>query len=283
MVQAGLVLEGGGMRGVYTAGVLEYFLENDLSFPYLIGVSAGACMAASYLSKQKGRNKKVNIELVSHPKYLSFNNYLRYRQLFGMDFLFDEIPNKIVPYDFEAFRNSGSSFVVGTTDIETGEPVYFNEWETSNDLLTAIRASSSLPFIAPVVEFKQRKLMDGGISDSVPLKKAEQDGYQKNVVILTKNSGFQKKKPSGSWVLKKAYKEYPKLIEVLLQRYEIYNATQEYLLEQERKGNVFIIRPSEQLRVGRIERNPKKLENLYQLGINDAKRIYINLQKWLKS
>ncbi len=154
MKDVGLVLEGGGMRGVYTAGILEYFMEQNIYFPYVIGVSAGACMAASYLSRQMGRNRTVNIDFVNHPNYLSFRNFLRNKQLFGMDFIFDEIPNKHVPYDYESFYQSKEEFVVGTTDCESGQPVYFKKDDYGNDMLKIIRASSSLPFVAPIIEFK---------------------------------------------------------------------------------------------------------------------------------
>ncbi|HZG70764.1 MAG TPA: patatin family protein, partial [Chondromyces sp.] len=172
----GLVLEGGGMRGLYTAGVLEYFLENDIEFPYVIGVSAGACMAASYLSKQLGRNAKVNIGYANDRKYLSFRNLIKNGELFGMDYLFNKIPNELVPFDYKAFEDNPSEFVIGTTDCKTGEPVYFSRKEYQADVLTPIRASSSLPFMAPIVSFQGFDLLDGGLSDPVPLKKAEQDG-----------------------------------------------------------------------------------------------------------
>lgn len=190
--ETGLVLEGGGMRGVYTAGVLEYFLEQDLSFPYVIGVSAGACNAASYLSKQKGRNRIVNVDYVTDPRYISWRNFFKSRQFFGMDFIFDEIPNKLVPYHFEEFYKNQSEFVIGTTDCHTGKPVYFNRKDYGKDVLKVLKASSSLPFISPEVDFNKRVLLDGGISDPIPIKKAQQDGYKKNIVILTRNRAIPK-------------------------------------------------------------------------------------------
>ncbi|MBM7603639.1 putative patatin/cPLA2 family phospholipase [Metabacillus crassostreae] len=282
MVNAGLVLEGGGMRGIYTAGVLEYFMEQNLYLPYVIGVSAGACFGASYLSRQKGRNKKVNIDYITHPKYLSYKNFIKHRQLFGMDFLFDEIPNKIVPYDFQTFHSSPEEFVITTTDCQTGLPVYYKKADYEQDVLTVIRASSSLPFISPIVEFGGRLLLDGGISDSIPIKKAETDGFKRNIVILTKNDFYKKKKSNIKWMLNRYYSQYPKLVEAVLSRYEMYNKTLEHISEQERNGNIFVLRPSKKLKVGRIERNPKKLEELYLLGINDAKRSFLDLKSWLE-
>lgn len=283
MVNAGLVLEGGGMRGIYTAGVLEYFMDQNLYLPYVIGVSAGACFGASYLSRQKGRNKKVNIDYITHPKYLSYKNFIKHRQLFGMDFLFDEIPNKIVPYDFQTFHSSTEEFVITTTDCQTGLPVYYKKADYEQDVLTVIRASSSLPFISPIVEFGGKLLLDGGISDSIPIKKAETDGFKRNIVILTKNDFYKKKKSNIKWMLNRYYSQYPKLVEAVLSRYEMYNKTLEHISEQERNGNIFVLRPSKKLKVGRIERDPKKLEELYLLGINDAKRSFLDLKSWLES
>jgi predicted patatin/cPLA2 family phospholipase len=269
--QVGLVLEGGGMRGVYTAGILEYFLESQLFFPYVIGVSAGACNAASYLSKQQGRNKTVTIEYASDPRYISWKNYFRNRQFFGMDFIFDEIPNKHVPYHYDVFYNSPSEFVVGTTDCLTGEPVYFKKNDYGNDLLTVLRASSSLPFIAPEVRFKDKILLDGGISDPIPIKKAQQDGLAKNIVILTRNEGYLKKPSKFHFLVDRKYPEYKGLQQSLRNRYQIYNETVEYLEKEEQEGNVLILRPTKPLKVGRMERKPQRLEELYNQGYEDAK------------
>ncbi len=268
---SGLVLEGGGMRGVYTAGVLEYFLEQGLEFPYVIGVSAGACIAASYLSKQNGRNKKVNIGFVRHPEYISWKNFIRKGELFGMDFVFDEIPNKHVPYDYEAFYQSNSEFVIGTTECETGKPLYFSKKDYNENMLTVIRASSSLPLFAPTVEFKGKHLLDGGISDPIPLQKAEQDGFKKNVVVLTRNEGYYKKPARFTYFLKKKYKEYPNLCETMINRHLQYNKQTEMLEEKEKNGEIIIIRPLEPLKVSRVEKDPLKLEDLYLQGYNNAK------------
>ncbi|WP_462411891.1 patatin-like phospholipase family protein [Neobacillus sp. Marseille-QA0830] len=281
--QIGLVLEGGGMRGVYTAGILEFFLEEELFFPYVIGVSAGACNAASYLSKQKGRNKTVNIKYASDPRYISWKNYFKQRQFFGMDFIFDEIPNQHVPYDYDAFYHNTTEFVVGTTDCLTGQPVYFKKKDYNNDLLAVLRASSSLPFIAPEVRFQNRILLDGGISDPIPIKKAQQDGFSKNIVILTRNMDYRKKPSKFHFLVRRKYPEYKGLQEALKQRYQVYNQTLAYLEEEERKGHVLIIRPTEPLMVGRMERNPEKLEDLYNQGYKDAQAIKDKIVNFIHS
>ncbi|MBM7654769.1 patatin-like phospholipase family protein [Neobacillus cucumis] len=269
--QTGLVLEGGGMRGVYTAGILEYFLEQDLFFPYVIGVSAGACNAASYLSKQKGRNKTVTVDYASDPRYISWRNYFKNRQFFGMDFIFDEIPNQHVPYHYDVFYNSPSEFVVGTTDCLTGMPVYFKKQDYGQELLTVLRASSSLPFIAPEIRYQDKILLDGGISDPIPIKKAQQDGYKKNIVILTRNKGYLKKPSKFHFLVDRKYPNYKGLQQSLRMRYCLYNDTIDYLEKEETAGNVLIIRPSEPLKVGRMERNPQRLGELYNQGYSDAK------------
>ncbi|RAP74708.1 patatin family protein [Paenibacillus montanisoli] len=282
MESIGLVLEGGGMRGVYTAGVLDYFTEQNLYLPYTVGVSAGACMAASYLSRQLGRNRVVNVNWVSDPRYISWKNYWRKRELFGMDFIFDEIPNALVPFDYEAFEASKEQFVIGTTDCDTGETIFYNRFEEGFDLLTVLRASSSLPFIAPIVQYGGRNLLDGGISDPIPLRKAESDGHKRNVIVLTRDAGYRKSRNRFSLLIRRAYRNYPEFVNVMLRRHTIYNETLAYIDEQERNGNLFVIRPQLPLTVGRMERDSAKLDALYLQGYEDAKRLMPELQTWMK-
>ncbi|MGI2790011.1 patatin-like phospholipase family protein [Bacillus cytotoxicus] len=282
MKNIGLVLEGGGMKGLYTAGVLEYFMENVLFFPYVVGVSAGACMGATYLSRQKGRNKKVNIELVCDHRYISYRNFIKKRELFGMDFLFDEVPNKLVPFDFQAFMNAKEQFVIGTTDCESGQALYYNKHEHGNDILKIIRASSSVPFIAPAVEYGGRKLLDGGIIDPIPVRKAQDDGFQKNVVIMTKPAGYRKHPNPFSKMVKCLYRRYPKVANLLAEHYQLYNDTISYINSPKQNSNFFIIQPSLHLPVSGIERNKDKLIHLYNLGYEDAKRHYKQLLNWIE-
>ncbi|RFU67663.1 patatin family protein [Peribacillus saganii] len=283
MQNTGLVLEGGGMRGAFTAGVLHFFMEQNIQIPYVIGVSAGACQGSSYVSRQIGRNHKVTIQYSTHPEYISVKRFLRSRELFGMDFIFDKLPNELVPFDLKTFHKEERKFVVGTTDCLTGEPVYFEkaQYKQKEDIYTILRASSSLPFMAPEISYDGKYLLDGGIADPLPIKKSEQDGNQKNVVILTRNEGYFKKKPLLSWAIKRKYGHYEGLIRSILNRHEVYNSTVRYLEEQEEKGNVFIIRPMEKLEVGRIERNPAKLDKLYQHGYVEAERRYAELLEFL--
>ncbi|WP_372634468.1 patatin family protein [Cohnella sp.] len=277
----GLVLEGGGMRAAYTAGVLEQFAEQDVYFPYTIGVSAGACMAASYLSRQKGRNKIVNVDMVADPRYLSWKNWLRNRQLFGMDFIFEEIPNSLVPFDYAAFGASLEELAVVTTDCQTGQAAYHYKSKPGFDALRALRASSSLPFIAPIVGYEGKPMLDGGISDPIPLRQAERDGCARNVLILTRNADYRKSPNRFAWFLRRAYGQYPEFVKTMLRRHEIYNETLAYLNEREKEGAAFVIRPTQPLEVGRMERNPVKLRALYEQGCEDAARLMPSLRAWM--
>ncbi|WP_102027405.1 patatin-like phospholipase family protein [Salirhabdus sp. Marseille-P4669] len=277
----GLVLEGGGMRGVFTGGVLRFFMEKDIYLPYVIGVSAGACNGSSYVARQMDRNKIVNIDYISHPDYISIKRFLTKRELFGMDFLFDILPNKLAPFDFETFNRAEETFVVGTTDCKTGKPVYFEKSAYEEHMLTIMRASSSIPYMAPIVEFEGRQLLDGGIADPIPIRKAEEDGYLKNIVILTRNKGYVKDKASFTWLIKRKFGEYKGLVEAILNRHELYNETVSYLEDQEAKGNVLLIRPPEKLDVGRVERNQQKLLKLYEQGFNEAKNNYDKILEFL--
>lgn len=273
MNDTGLILEGGGMRGLYTAGVLEYFAQHDIHFPYIIGVSAGACMAASFLSEQQGRNRTVSIDYVNDKRYLSFSNFIRKGELFGMDFIFDEIPNTLVPLDVNKIISGKEEFVIVTTNCETGEPMYFyKEDYDAQTLGKLLRASSSIPFFADAVEHDGKYMLDGGIVDPIPIIKAESDGLKKNVVVLTKPRGYYKKESRMSTIIN--YKKYPKVDERMKIRYKHYNERLDHIFEQEKKGNVVVIAPSENPGVGRTTRNTEKLEKLYELGFNDAKEQY---------
>lgn len=279
MKRIGLVLEGGGMRGVYSGGVLDFFMEHDLYFPYVIGVSAGACHGSSYVARQIGRNKKVTIDYIDHPNYLSYRNLFREKSLFGMKLIFDELPNRLVPFDFDTFYASPQTFIVGTTDCMSGEPVYFSK--DSADMLAVLRASSSLPFVSPVVTIDGRPLLDGGVSDPIPIRKAIADGNEKNVIILTRNREYRKEPFKLKWLAGKVYRKHPGLVDTLIRRHKVYNDTLAYIEELEQKGKAFVIRPSQPLVVDRIEKNKEKLSALYAQGYADAQRIADSLAGWL--
>lgn len=269
----GLVLEGGGMRGSYTSGVLDFFLEKHIYFNYIIGVSAGACNAMSYISKQKGRNARVNIDYIKDKRYMSFTNLIKDGSFFGMDFIFNEIPKRYVPFDFETFHNSNCEFLIGTTDCNTGKSVYFNKNHVSPGL-EVLKASASLPLVSPIINFKGLQLLDGGLADPIPIKKSIKDGNEKNIVVLTRNKGYRKAPTKIYKLLEMKYKNYPNLLNTIKYRYKKYNETLYYIENLEAEGKVLILRPSRPLQVDRFERNPEKLSELLQNGYEDAVENY---------
>ncbi len=271
------------MRGAYTSGILETLLEEGIHFPYVIGVSAGACSAVSYLSRQKDRNRRVNVDLIGHPDYLSFKNILTKGQVFGMDFLFDRVPNEIDPFDFKAFNQNVKEFVMVTTDCETGQPYYIEAPLESEALLSGLRATSSLPYMAPIVPYEQKHLLDGGLSDPIPIKRTFEDGCQKAVVVLTRNKGYRKDQTTVPKVFRFKYRRFPRVIDVIHQRYEVYNESMDYLEQLEEEGCVYIIRPLAPLKVKRVERNQKKLEDLYQQGVDDMRNQLQQLRHFMES
>ncbi|PKM51036.1 MAG: patatin family protein [Firmicutes bacterium HGW-Firmicutes-7] len=283
--ESSLILEGGGMRGAYTAGVMQFFLEKELELPYVIGVSAGICQAMSYVSKQHGRNKQVTIEMAVDPRYIRYKGILDGTGLFNMDFIFDQIPNEIVKYDYEAFRKSSQKLVAVATDCKTGRPVYLDCHDsTSNDELNMmVRASSSLPLFAPVVKLRDMELLDGGISDSIPIEKAISDGNEKNIVVLTRCYGYRKK-PSRGLILYKVLlgSGCKGAIEALKNRYKNYNKALDDLDKYRNDGLAYVIAPSRDLNIKRAEKDIEKLEQLYELGYHDAEQQYDDIISYLE-
>ncbi len=242
------------------------------------GVCAGACNGASYVSNQKGRAFRTNTEYITDSRYLSLKNYLKTKSLFGMDFLFDEIPNKLIPFDYDAFFNSPCEFVMGVTDVITGRAKYFDKShvEPKN---TVLRASSSLPVFAPIVEYQGGKYLDGGVADSIPVKKALEDGCNKVIVVLTRERGFIKKPEKFRSVYKRMYKKSPQMVEALDNRHIQYNKTLSYLEQLEQEGKAIVIAPDAPLPVGRFEKNPEQLKAVWKIGYDDMKE---NMQKLWK-
>ncbi|MGE5681513.1 MAG: patatin-like phospholipase family protein [Bacillota bacterium] len=279
----GLVLEGGGMRGVYTSGVLQFFMEKELYFPYVIGVSMGACNAANYISRQPGRNRIVNINYVNDLRYLSFRRLFTQGELFGMDFIFNTIPNSLEPFDYDTFWNNKAKCITTVTDCKTGEALYFEKNEAGEDYMKILQASSSLPFISKAVKYKGRIIMDGGLSDSIPIKKSICDGNKKNVVILTQPKGYRKNPEPLSRFARFKYSELAGLCNALEHRHFHYNETIDFIESLDQKGEIFIIRPDEKLQAGRIDRNKSRLFAVYDQGYKDASDKFIKLAEFLKN
>lgn len=268
-----LILEGGGLRGNYTAGVLDAFLSRGLEFPYVIGVSAGAGMSCSFVSRQKGRNFYILKTYRGDPRYLSIRSFLKTGNYFGLDFIYDELPNGLVPFDMETFMASPSRFVTVCTDCETGEPVYF---EKNRDILTIMKASSAMPFVSRIVEYGGRKLLDGGISDAIPLQKAVADGFRNTVAVLTHPAGYRRKKSLRlpAWLF---YRKYPRFIKALETYVEKYNRDLSFVEEEAAAGRTLIVRPSVDLHVSRTDKDMAKLVSLYELGIKDGEAAALKL------
>lgn len=279
MSKVGLVLEGGGMRGLYTAGVLDFFLDKEIFFQDIVGVSAGACNAVSYISKQRGRNFKVNTDYIGDKRYLSVEGMVKTGSIFGMDFLFEEIPNKLVPFDYEAYYNSNMHLTIVVTNCETGQPEYLDGGHRTL-VNRYLRASSSIPMFAPVVEIEGKKYLDGGTSDSIPIQFAKSKGNDKLIVVVTRNEGYVKKAEPFRWAYSKQYKAYPKLVETIHNRHRMYNDTLETLSELEDKGEAIVIRPSKPILIGRFEKDVEKLRTLYEEGYEDAKALYEQIKNF---
>lgn len=282
MYQAGLVLEGGGMKGLYTAGVLDFFLEKGIEFSHVYGVSAGACAMCSYLSKQKGRTLDVNTDYLDNKKYCSAYSLVTTGDLFNVNMAYNLIPEYLNPYDCEALKKyEGRAYAV-VTNIVTGKPEYLRFKDAKKDI-AAVRASASLPLVSRNVRIGDRLYLDGGISDAIPIKKSILDGNCKNVVILTKEEGYVRKPDKYTEVMKVRYFKYPKVYELMKNRHVAYNATMEYLEKQQENGQAFVIRPKKKSDVGRIEKDAEKLKALYKEGYRDARDNYELLLNYLES
>lgn len=274
--RSGLVLEGGGMRGVFTTGVLDNLMDRGIHFPYAIGVSAGACNGLSYASWQRGRAKYSNIDMLDRYHYIGLKYLLTKRNIMDFDLLFDEFPNRIIPYDYAAYAASNIRFEMVATDIATGRAAYLTEGHDPERLLAIVKASSSLPYVCPIAEVDGRRMLDGGIADSIPVARARAVGFDNLLVVLTRNKGYRK--PEGrSFVPPFAYGRYPALRRALAERNALYNEQIADVEAREARGEVVVIRPKRPIEVGRMERDTRKLLDLYNEGYNAAQEVEFHL------
>ena len=267
-----LVLEGGGMRGVFTCGVLDYLMDHKIRFPYAIGVSAGACNGLSYMSHQRGRGKFSNIDLLAKYKYIGIRPLVKKRGLIDQQLLFHRFPDRILPYNYKAYAENPGRFEMVTTDCVTGRACYWEEKFDEKRIIDIVKASSSLPYACPIIYVDGRPMLDGGIVDSIPLLRAYELGYDKCVVVLTRNKGYRKstkKVPVPSFI----YKKYPRLRVALRNRNKIYNEQLELVERLEEEGKIIVIRPEKPIVVGRMETSVKKLTDLYEQGYACAKKV----------
>ena len=280
MYNKGLVLEGGGMRGIFTAGVLDFFLENNIEFSDCFAVSAGACHACSYLSKQHKRAYNISIDYLKDKNYCSIYSLLTTGNLFGTKMVYDKIPNEMNLYDYNEYLKSKTRFFVVITNCNTGKAEYklIEDMRNSMDI---IRASSSLPLLSKIVYIKGEEYLDGGISDSIPIRESIKRGNPQNVVVLTQNREYRKQPNNLMSLLKMKYKKYPELINSLENRHVVYNQTLDYIYEEEKKGNIFVIQPQRPLKLGRVEKNKEKLSEVYQKGYMQAKDNFNSLKSFL--
>lgn len=271
--KSGLILEGGGMRGVFTCGVLDCFMDKGIRFPYTIGVSAGACNGLSYISNQRGRAKFSNIDLLEKYNYIGIKYLLKKGNIMDFDLLFHTFPNEIIPYDYEKLANCKEHYEMVTTSCRTGKACYYEEKKDANRVIDIVKASSSLPFVCPITYVDGEPMLDGGIADSIPILRARELGYDNNVVVLTRNKGYRKSEKEIK-IASLFYKEYPAMQEAIRQRNKIYNEQISMIEELENAGEIVVIRPQKPIEVGRMERNTKKLLALYEEGYQLAESLF---------
>ncbi len=282
MNNIGLILEGGGMRGAYTAGVLDFFLDKNIEFGSVYGVSAGSANACSYLSKQRGRAFHVDVDYLEDKNYASAYNLLTTGNFFRTEMCYDRIPNELNPYDYETFEKYQGKFYAVVTNCITGQPEYLEIKDMKKDI-EYIRASCSLPLMAEIVNIGCVPYLDGGISDSIPVRRSVRDGHNKNVIVLTRDINYRKKINELLPVIRVKYSNYPKLIEAVERRHKMYNMTIDYIKKQEEKGNVLVIRPAEPVKIGRLEKDKKKLTLLYKKGYKDAAKKCEELKAFMEN
>lgn len=284
MYQAGLVLEGGGMKGIYTAGVLDFFLEKRIEFSGVYGVSAGACHMCSFLSKQKERALDISIDYLDSKRYCSVESLITTGDLFNATTCYKLIPDYLYPYDHDTFEQyQGKAYSV-VTNIETGKAEYLRLRDLRKDIIK-VQASASLPLVSRNVKINGKLYLDGGISDAIPLQKSIVDGNRKNVVIMTKEEGYVRSAASSAQLalIKARYWKYPKVYELMAERHIQYNRCLKFIERQQESGQAFVIRPKNKSNVGRIEKDREKLIALYQEGYRDGSDCYESLMTYLEN
>lgn len=280
MFDAGLVLEGGGMKGVYTAGVLDFFLDKGLEFKNVYGVSAGACTMSSFVSKQRGRARDTFVDYLGEDFYMGFKSLLTTGDIFNVNMSYDLVPRYLNPFDYETFSKFEGNVYAVVTNIETGKAEYAKLTDMKKGI-DYVRASSSLPLVSRNVKIDGKLYLDGGIADSIPIKKSMDDGNVKNVVIMTKPVGYRREPESNLPLIRLRYLKYPKVYELMKERHISYNKTLDYLEKASKEGRLFLIRPLEDTKIGRLEKDKDKLNALYEAGYKDASDCYESLMEYL--
>lgn len=280
MDSTALILEGGGMRGAFTAGVLDYWLDRNLMFRNVYGVSAGACQACSYLCRQKGRAQRIWINYCNDKRFCSFSSFLKTGDIFNVDFNYRQIPTELDPIDNDAYLKNDCRFYAVVTNLRTGQPEYLRVKDMFKDV-SYVQASSSLPLLSRPVRINGQLYLDGGVADSIPLSRSIRDGYPRSILILTQPPGYRKSPNKAIRLIAAKYKAYPQFVETMRRRHEIYNQTLDLVESERRAGRAFVIQPNTAPSVGRIEHDPQKLQALYDMGYHAAEERYNELIEFL--
>ena len=280
-MKTGIVVEGGGMRGIYGAGVLDVLLENDIKADGLIGVSAGAIHGCTFVSGQKGGSIRYTLKYSRDPRYMSMRSLIRTGDMFGIDFCYRELPETLDPFDNETFESSSTEYYVTCTDVETGQPVYHRCPSLRGDRIDWVRASASMPLASRIVELDGKKLLDGGVADSIPVMAFRKMGFKKDLVILTRPEGYRKKQNPMLPLIRRAYREYPEFVETAASRHLVYNRELDEISRLEREGEILVIRPSRRIKISRTERRPERIEQMYRLGREDAMKAFSGIKAFM--
>jgi predicted patatin/cPLA2 family phospholipase len=266
MAKTGLVLEGGGMRGLFTAGILDVLMENNVTFDGVVGVSAGATFGCNFISHQIGRTLRYNMSQRKNPKYMGIRSLIKTGDYVGGEYAYHVLPTKLDVFDFEAFEKNPTEFHVVTTNVRTGEAIYHRIDKVDYTGMEWIRASASMPIISRPVAIGDYEMLDGGIADSIPLRYFESEGFKRNIVILTQPKGFKKKLTKLMPVFKATMRKYPAIIEGMSKRHLMYNRELDYITQQQMAGKCLVICPSDTLPIGRTSLNAKKMQHVYDMG-----------------
>lgn len=279
-MKTGLVLEGGAMRGIYTAGVLDVFLEHEIHFDGVIGVSAGALHGCSFVSEQKGRSLRYFKKYRNDKHFMSWWSFLHTGEVVGKQFCYHDIPERLDPFDYEAFVKSDTDFYATCTNVETGKAEYIKITDMLSQV-DAMRASASMPYVSKIVDYNGMKLLDGGCADSILVEAFYKMGYERLVVVLTREAGFAKK-PENAKMAEIRYHKYPEFVQALQNRHVVYNHSLEVLKEMERAGKAFVIQPDKKLDISRMENDIEVIQQVYDLGGKDARIRMKALKDWMK-
>ena len=278
----GLVLEGGAMRGLFTAGVIDVLMENGIEFPAFVGVSAGAAFGCNYKSRQIGRALRYNKRFCRDPRYCSFRSLFKTGDVFGAQFCYHEVPNTLDTFDVKAFDENPMAFYLVASDVETGKPFYKRLDRADDTAYEWIRASASMPIVSRVVELDGKKFLDGGVTDSIPLAFMERQ-YDRNVVVLTRPRDYQKQPASKLWLYRLTLRKYPNMLRAVRERHLMYNEQRAHVFAQEKAGKAFVICPDKPLEVGRMEHDPEQLQKAYDTGRQTALRQLGALKRFMEN